>query len=405
MYMLGKGSLRKVGVMRKSAMDDHIIIGNGNTLLPDGTISRCDIRIGDGIILEIGQNLKGGAELDASDMYVLPGLIDLHTHGIGHISASDGTLADFAEMEAARGATAFFPTLFAPPEMIAEQMRRHRRETDDLQAIPQVCGFRLESPYLHHAGGGLSKDTAAITLETTDALLDAGGGHIKIWDISPDLQCAAEATGYLYEKGIVVSIAHTCATIEQARTAVDAGARLVTHLFDTFEAPMSDGSGVYPCGLVDYLLVEDRVHCEIIGDGTHVPSLLVEKAFRCKPQDRLIFVTDSNLGAGLPTGTYTLPGGWGEAYVDGPNNGVRLVDRNMDLSGSALTPIDAFRNAIRLFGKDMAAASRICSATPARLMCLNKGELAAGMDADIIILAPDLELVCTMSDGKVVYRK
>ncbi|HEY3297179.1 MAG TPA: amidohydrolase family protein [Armatimonadota bacterium] len=386
-------------------MDKSLTIRNGNTLLPDGTISRCDVRIENGIIREIEQTLTAGTEFDASGAYVLPGLIDLHTHGIGYESTSLSSLADLAELEAARGATTFYPTFFASPEEIAEQMRRHRSETDELRQVPQVSGFRLESPYLHHAGGGLSENTAPITRETTDMLLDAGGGHIRIWDISPELPGAVQTTGCLSAKGIVVSMAHTYATIEQARAAVDAGLRLVTHLFDTFEAPVSDDSGVYPCGLVDYLLVEDRVNCEIIGDGTHVPSLLVEKAFRCKTGDRLVFVTDSNVGAGLPAGKVTLPGGWGDAYVDGPNNGVRMIDRNMDLSGSALTPIDAFRNAIRLFGKSMAAASKICSRTPAALMGLNKGDLSPGKDADIIILSPELDLLCTISDGRMIYRK
>jgi N-acetylglucosamine-6-phosphate deacetylase len=236
-------------------------------------------------------------------------------------------------------------------------------------------------------------------------LLHAGGGHIKLWDIAPELDGAAETTAQLSALGIVVSIAHTYASIEQAKAVVDAGAKSVTHLFDTFEVPTDDGTGVYPCTLIDYLLVEDRVCCEIIGDGTHVPSTLVEKTFRCKSPERLVFVTDSNVGAGLPTGTLTLPGGWGAAYVDGPNNGVRLVDRDMLLSGSALTPIDAFRNAVELFGKGLATASRICSRTPAELLGVSKGVLAPRMDADIIILSHNLELLCTISRGKIVYRR
>ncbi len=326
-------------------------------------------------------------------------------HGIGYESASDSMLVEMAELEAAHGATTFYPTLFAPPEKIAEQMRRHRRDTDELLRVPQVGGFRLESPYLHHAGGGSSDDTAPISQETTDMLLQAGGGHIKIWDVSPDLSGAPDAIRYLSGRGIIPSMAHTYATIEQARAAVDAGAKLVTHLFDTFEIPVETESGVYPAGLVDYLLVEDRVTCEIIGDGTHAPSILVEKAFRCKTPDRLVFVTDGNLGAGLPSGKYTLPSGWGAAYIDGPNNGVRLIDRGMLLSGSALTPIDSLRNAVRLFEKDVATASRICSSTPAKLMGLNKGELAPGRDADIIILSSEFELLYTIVGGMIIYKK
>ncbi|MHB0912693.1 MAG: amidohydrolase family protein [Armatimonadota bacterium] len=386
-------------------MSNYLTIKNGNLLLPGGELRLTDLQIDGGIIAGIGSNPVGGAEIDAAGAYVLPGLIDLHVHGIGFESASSSSLAKLAELEAAHGATTFYPTLFAPPEGIAEQMQRHRQETDDLRQTPQAGGFRLESPYLHHAGGGLSKDTAPVSQETTEMLLNAGGGHIKIWDISPELPGAPDAVRYLADRGIVASIAHTYATIEQAKSAVDAGARLVTHLFDTFEIPEMTDPGVYPAGLIDYLLVEDRLTCEIIGDGTHVHPLLVEKAFRCKTPTRLAFVTDGNLGAGLSEGRYTLPEGWGDVWIDGSNNGVRLIDRDMGLAGSALTPIDSFRNAIHLFGKEIAMASEVCSKTPARLMGLNKGELAAGMDADVIIVSPELDLLYTIAGGKVVYRK
>jgi N-acetylglucosamine-6-phosphate deacetylase len=77
----------------------------------------------------------------------------------------------------------------------------------------------------------------------------------------------------------------------------------------------------------------------------------------------------------------------------------------MTLAGSALTPIDGFRNAIHLFGKDMATASRVCSRTPACVMGLNKGEIAVGRDADFVILDPDLEVLYTIVGGRMVYQK
>ena len=200
-------------------------------------------------------------------------------------------------------------------------------------------------------------------------------------------------------------MAHTRVSIEGARAAVDAGARLVTHLFDTFYQPPTrpPDEDVYPDGLVDYLLIEDRVACEIIPDGSHVYPILVEKTFRCKPSDKLVFITDSNYGSGLPPGDYDLPQGWGRVRINGPNNGIRLIDRGMGLASSALTPIDAFRNAVNLFGKDLAVASRVCSLNPARLLNLNKGEITVGRDADLIIVNDELRLQHTISAGRLVY--
>ena len=119
----------------------------------------------------------------------------------------------------------------------------------------------------------------------------------------------------------------------------------------------------------------------------------------------MIFITDGNFGAGLPPGEYELPQGWGRAKIDGPNKGVRLIDRDMGLCGSALTPINVFRNAIRLFGKDIATAARLCSRNPAVLLGLNKGEIAVGRDADLVILTTKLELTHTIVAGKVLYKK
>ena len=391
-------------------MKGQLLIRHGDVLTPDGEFCFCDILIQDGRIQEVvpsppGRGPEAQTVIQAADGYVLPGLIDLHTHGIRTVSAETGDLREYARIEASFGATTFYPTLFGPPQESARQMQRHRRETDDLRRLPQVGGFRLESPYLAQTGAGVSKDLVPISAETTEMLLAAGEGHIKIWDVSPELDGAPDLIHQLSRQGIVCSIAHTQATIEQARAAVDAGARLVTHLFDVFPIPENRGTGVYPEGLVDYLLVEDRVTCEIIGDGTHVHPLLVEKTFRCKPSDRLVFVTDSNYGAGLPPGRYLAPGSWGTVQIDGPNNGVRMVERNMGLAGSALTPLDSFRNVVRLFHKDLATASYVWSRNPARLMGLNKGEIAPGRDADLIILDRNLDLRYTIVVGEIVYQR
>jgi N-acetylglucosamine-6-phosphate deacetylase len=91
--------------------------------------------------------------------------------------------------------------------------------------------------------------------------------------------------------------------------------------------------------------------------------------------------------------------------IDGPNNGVRQVERNMGLAGSALTPIDSFRNVVRLFGKDLSAASRVWSKNPAKLLGLNKGEIEVGRDADLIVLDANLDLCYTIVGGEIAYQK
>jgi N-acetylglucosamine-6-phosphate deacetylase len=378
-------------------------ITGGKVLLSDGSVEATGILVADGRIEALDARARGDTTLDAAGAAVLPGIIDIHTHAIGRESCASESLEEYARLEAEHGATTFFPTLFGPVAQSVAQLVRHSRAMAE-GIYPQVGGFRLESPYLARTGGGAAKDMAPISAETTDALLGAGSGRIRIWDVSPELPGASELIRRLSGAGILCSLAHTHATIEQARAAVDAGARLVTHLFDTFAAPPMVDAGVYPAGLVDYLLVEDRVCCEIIGDGTHVHPLLVEQALRCKTPGRLAWVTDSNFGAGLPPGAYDAPG-WGWIVVNGPSAGARLRDRGMDLAGSALTPIDAFCGALRLFHQDVATASVLCARTPARLMGLNKGEISVGRDADFIIVDDGWELLYTIVAGKIVFAK
>jgi N-acetylglucosamine-6-phosphate deacetylase len=384
----------------------RLAVREGKILLPDGKTYEGDVCLQGGKISRLGHDLHADLEINAQGGWVLPGLIELHTHGIHTTSAESGSLAEFCSFEASHGTTTFYPTLFSSPEESAARMQHHLLETDNLRLTPQVGGFRLEAPYLAIASGGSSRALASIAPETTNRLLAAGAGHVKIWDVSPELPGAPDAVRYMTGKGVVCSIAHTRATIAQTRAVVEAGARLATHLFDVFyympEVNDPDPDIFGPC-MVDFLLLEDRVTCEIIGDGVHVDPLNVEKAFRCKPPDRIVFVTDSNTGAGLPPGRYTLPGDWGRVQIDGPNNGVRLLDRGMILAGSALTPIDSFRNVIRLFGKDLRTASRMWSRNPARLMGLNKGEIADGRDGDLIVLNDSLDLLYTVVSGEVIY--
>lgn len=381
-----------------------ILLRGGNVLLPNGKIEKRDIAVESGVIAAIGDKLGAGKSIDLDGAHVFPGLIDIHTHGIAFHRMGFCSLEEYAGTEAEHGATTLVAGFFDTVDNLERTLQMYAKEIESPRVSKQVIGFRLESPYVARTGAGFGEQLAPISEDTTRRLLEAGKGHIKIWDLSPELDHAAETAARLTRMGIVCSICHTQATIEEARRAVDAGMKLVTHTFDTFVVPEMTDPGVYPAGLIDYLLVEDRVVCEIVADGTHVPPLLVEKALRCKSTWRTAFVTDSNLGAGLPSGTYNIPG-YGDAVVDGSNNGVRLVEKAMGLAGSALTPVNAFRNAVRMFGLSFAEASRVCSETPARLLGLNKGSIELGRDADMIVLDKDLEVLYTICAGDTIYKK
>jgi N-acetylglucosamine-6-phosphate deacetylase len=383
-----------------------MLIKNGIILHYDRLEPGRDLRMEGEQIVAIGPGLRpetGERVIEAAGGYVLPGLMDLHNHGIRHVMAQYDSLIEYSQLLAAVGVTAGVPALLGSPRENVEVMRRGLRETDGFRLTPNLIGFRPEITYLAKTGAGSADSLTKITVETTETLYEAAQGTIRIWDVSPELDGAADFIRWCRERGIVTSLAHSSATIEQTRRGVDAGLSLVTHFYDTFDMPPMTDPGVYPAGLTDYIQIEDRLTVEIVPDGVHVHPYLVEKTFRCKGIERVAFVTDGVKGAGNPLGIYDslYPGVQVEVTAD---RGVRRTSDDA-LSGSTLTAIQCLRNAVGKFGKALVEGSIVCSRTPAQVLGIkNKGYLAAGMDADIILLTKDFDVATTICRGEVFYQ-
>ena len=382
-----------------------MIIRGATVLHVDRMEPQADIHVADGRIVEIGHGIaaaQGEEVVDAKGLLALPGLVDLHTHGLKSVSVQDGSLVEYSRLQLAEGVTACVPTLYGSPEKNRKRILQAMKETRDLADTPNILGFRPEIMYVAKTGAGAAESLSSIDASVPEALYEAAGGKMPVWDVSAELDGAVDFVRWAVARKIVVSLAHTRATIEQARRAIDAGLSLVTHLYDTFDQPEMVDPGVYPAGLTDYLQVEDRVTVEVIPDGVHVHPLLAEMTLRCKGMDRVVFVTDSLRGAGNPEGAY-------DGLIAGQRvlvTASRGMRRETDdaLSGSCLTHVQALRNAVLVLGRSIPEASALCSRNPARLLGLNKGILAAGRDADIILLDSGLQLVVTVLAGRVVYR-
>ena len=166
-----------------------MIIRNGTVLHVNRLERGADVRIDGPTIVEIGVGIRAQDEhtLDATGCYVLPGFIDLHTHGLRHVYVQEGGWREYAALQLEQGVTGCLPTLFGPPAVVAEAMRRGRAETADLLEAPNLLGFRLEMPYLAKPGAGQTSDLVAITDDATAAMWEASGGKVRLWDVSPEL--------------------------------------------------------------------------------------------------------------------------------------------------------------------------------------------------------------------------
>lgn len=383
-----------------------MIIRNGLTLYHNRLGAGQDIQIADRKILAIQHGLTsraGEKVLDVNGAFVLPGFIDLHTHGLKDVYLLEGSWREYSRLQVEQGVTGCLPTLFTTPKELIDVLQDALATTDKFRQTPNLLGFRLEMPYLKKPGAGPESMLTAINTDLSEQIFAAARGKIRVWDVSPDLDGAIDFIRWANLQGVIVSLAHSSATIEQAKLAVDAGLKLVTHFFDTFDLPVQTDAGVYPAGLVDYLLVEDRVSVEIIPDGVHVHPLLLEKTLRCKTPERMVFITDSVKGAGSPPGIYSGLYKGIEVEVTADRGVRRLSDGA--LSGSALTMLGAFRNAVLRFGCSIPQASALCSRTAANLLGLqSKGYLAPGMDADLIVLDENFNLKVTILGGEIVYR-
>jgi len=380
------------------------IITNGKVLQGDDIKPGLNVVVESGTITAISSQVRPGPAdrvTDASGCFVLPGLVDLHSHGIRDVMVDKDDVFRYADHHLSCGVTSCVATLAGSPPANMRRMKEILAQTDDFSLTPNLVGFRPEIMYLADASGGPSASLARPEPSLTRRVWDASGGRIPIWDVSPELDGALELISWCAANGITASMAHSSAGIERVREAVSAGLRLVTHLYDLFPMPAESEPGVYAAGVTDYINVEDRLSAEVIPDGVHAHPLLVEITLRCKGLDRVAFITDSLKGSGNPPGRYEglIPGEPVEVTAD---RGIRRVSDDL-LSGSALTHLQSFRNAVRLFGKSIPEASRLCSRTPARILGLSrKGTLAPGMDADVIIMDSELELRAVILAGRKV---
>ena len=332
-------------------------------------------------------------DVDLGDSTVVPGFVDLHVHGGGGASFDSGT-SDAADLVAAthlaHGTTSMAASLVTDTR---ERMVDAVRELALLVQDGRLAGIHLEGPWLspqrsgaHQPGSLTTPDPASV-----DALLAAGDGAVRMVTLAPELPGGIDAVRRLVDAGVLAAIGHTDATYDQARAALDAGARLGTHLFNAMRPLHHRDPG--PVGA----LLDSPVDVELIADGVHLHPALLRTVFAAKP-GQCILVTDAMAAAGAPDGDYAL----GQMAVEVREGVARLASPDGDgaIAGSTLTMDAAVRFAVRTAGLPLLDVVHAASTTPARAWGLGEvGALEAGRRADLVVLDDDLEVVRVMRAG------
>lgn len=313
----------------------------------------------------------------APDRTLAPGFVDLQVNGVDDIdvaSARDGDWERVDELLHATGVTTWCPTLVTAP--LADMRARLER----VPARPSIAGVHLEGPFLGGRPGAHPRDLLVpIDLEWLDALPRG----VRVVTIAPELDGACDAVRSLVARGVTVSLGHSAATLEQVRACVDAGARMVTHLFNGMPSLHHREPGIVGAALTD-----DRVVAGLIADLVHVHPVAIDVAFRAKP-GRIALVTDAVAWRGARIGRI-------EITHDG--TAPRLPDGT--LAGSSLTMDAAVRNVVGEANVPLDVALTAASTTPAELVGLHdRGRIEVGRRADLVALDADLRVAAVWAAG------
>ncbi|MGM0865705.1 MAG: N-acetylglucosamine-6-phosphate deacetylase [Bacillota bacterium] len=387
---------------------EKLLILDGNIYAEDTVYEKGFIKIENGKITEMGDR----SQLTDSEEYkvislphgysVVPGMIDIHIHGVNGSDTMDATREALDTMTGTlpkEGTTSFLATTMTEAsgaiekalKATADYMSNHQRGGQ-----AEILGLHLEGPFINpdKAGAQPLNRIQKPNVEVFKNWHALSGENIKLVTLAPELDDEYELTRYLKENGIVASVGHSSATYDQVGKAIDAGLSHVTHLFNQM-------SGLHhrEPGIVGASFLRKELMVELISDGIHVRPEVVQLAFDQITDERLILITDSMRAKCLKNGQYDLGG-----QMVTVKDGKALLDEDT-LAGSVLKMRDAFTNIQEFTTGDIRSAIKMTAENPAKQLNIfdRKGSLAPRKDADIVILDENKDVYTTICKGKIAY--
>ena len=386
-------------------------ITGGEVITSGENLGQATVLVGDGRILGIE---KGNVDdssfetVDATGCYVMPGFIDIHTHGSGNHDFMDCTAEacrGIAREHARHGTSLMFPTTLASD---TEELFRFLDVYDSVKEDTGGAAFgglHLEGPYFAYAFRG-AQDPKYLKNPTPEEYMPVleRSQDIRRWSIAPELPGALELGRLLSERGILPSVAHTDAIYEDVVAAYDAGYRMITHFYSCMNGVTRRNAFRY-AGCIEAGYLIDDMTLEVIGDGIHVPAPLLKLILKNKPVGKIVLCTDSMRGAGMPEGTTSILGSLAKGQEVIIEDGVAKMPDRTCFAGSVCTTERLVRTMNRLGGASLPDSVMMVTENPARMMGVgdHTGSLKAGYDADLVICDKDINVKRTYSRGRLIF--
>jgi N-acetylglucosamine-6-phosphate deacetylase len=402
-------------------VERELLIYNGQIVAETHFLRSGYVLVVEGRIASVGEDWKSLAPepsreaVDARGLVVGPGFIDMHTHGIGDVDFMEADEEGFlrALREYARfGVTRVVASTLANPwKNIITQCGRARKVRADRELGAMLHGVHVEGPWLapRARGGHAAEYLKVPTEEDVDRLLGEAADIIRTVTFAPELPNSVWLTEQLAFHGIVPVLGHTEASFEDADRVILAGARHVTHMYDTtmgYKENPQEALVMMP-GMETAVLMNEEVSIELIGCPVHVPRPFFGFIDRVKPRNKKVIVSDSLVGTGMPEGTVLTYKDGRRVYVE--SGVLRMIDEdpkvNGNLTGSAVTMNVGLRRLAEYAGLPLQEALRWGSINPATTLGIDRetGSIRVGKRADLLLMDDDFGVRMTFLGGRKVY--
>lgn len=358
------------------------------------------IQIENDKIVDIFEYNTKDVDVDYGNNRIVPGFIDIHTHGYDTWDTNDATeegLRHWMKEIPAEGVTGICPTTITQShEVLSNAVKNVAKVVNEGYEGAEILGIHFEGPYLDQKYKGAQPEQYCIPadLEEFKQYQEDAQGLIKVITMACEHDQDFKLTEYCASQGILVSQGHSSATYEQARMAVAHGARSMTHVFNGM-TPFHHRNP----GLVGAAMRFRDVYGEVICDGNHSNVNSLNNYYMAKGADYVIMISDSLMAKGCPVGSHHIFGGNEiEVYPDGS---AHLVETK-GLAGSTLRINRGLQIVVEQAQVPFDYALNSCTINPARALRIDdhKGKICTGYDADLVVLNNDYDVLQTYARGK-----